>query len=269
MDAIRSILVHQDAGRHSLRRLVLARTLAAQHEARLRALFAVAPRVPGSLPPPPADEAVDASHRREARARFERAASGAGWPMEWRELAGGPPAAGFAREALHADLLVLGQRDPHDIDAMDLPADFVEAVLAASGKPALVVPHVEQAPFEGFGCVLVAWQPSREAALAMSAALPLLQRAREVHLASLGEDAARGQEDVLEHLRLHAVDGVQAHAGPAPADAGEALLALAGGLGADLLVMGCYGHGRARELVLGGASRTVLHEMQIPVLMAH
>jgi len=40
-------------------------------------------------------------------------------------------------------------------------------------------------------------------------------------------------------------------------------------LGADLLVMGCYGHSRARELVLGGASRTVLGSMTVPVLMAH
>jgi nucleotide-binding universal stress UspA family protein len=51
--------------------------------------------------------------------------------------------------------------------------------------------------------------------------------------------------------------------------AGEALLSLAADVGADLLVMGCYGHSRARELVLGGASRTVLRSMTLPVLMAH
>jgi nucleotide-binding universal stress UspA family protein len=50
---------------------------------------------------------------------------------------------------------------------------------------------------------------------------------------------------------------------------GEALLSLATDTDADLLVMGCYGHSRARELVLGGVTRTVLREMTLPVLMAH
>ncbi|HEY1231506.1 MAG TPA: universal stress protein, partial [Ramlibacter sp.] len=40
-------------------------------------------------------------------------------------------------------------------------------------------------------------------------------------------------------------------------------------LGADVLVMGCYGHSRAREWLLGGASRTVLSSMTLPVLMAN
>ena len=54
-----------------------------------------------------------------------------------------------------------------------------------------------------------------------------------------------------------------------PADAGDALLSFASDVHADLLVMGCYGHSRARELVLGGASRTVLQTMTQPVLMVH
>ena len=60
------------------------------------------------------------------------------------------------------------------------------------------------------------------------------------------------------------------HREVAPArEVGELLLSKAADLGADLLVMGCYGHGRAREWVLGGASRTVLQSMTVPVLMAH
>ena len=55
----------------------------------------------------------------------------------------------------------------------------------------------------------------------------------------------------------------------APLDAGDALLSLAGELGVGLLVMGCYGHSRTREWVLGGASRTVMESMTLPVLMAH
>lgn len=71
-------------------------------------------------------------------------------------------------------------------------------------------------------------------------------------------------------LRSHEVEApLERHAplgGEAP---GERLLSLAADTNADLLVMGCYGHSRARELVLGGASRTVLRAMTLPVLMAH
>jgi nucleotide-binding universal stress UspA family protein len=56
---------------------------------------------------------------------------------------------------------------------------------------------------------------------------------------------------------------------PMPQPPGEALLSLASDVGADLLVMGCYGHTRTREFLLGGATRTVLESMTLPVLMAH
>jgi nucleotide-binding universal stress UspA family protein len=50
---------------------------------------------------------------------------------------------------------------------------------------------------------------------------------------------------------------------------GEDLLSRAADIGADMLVMGCYGHSRAREWVLGGASRTLLASMTVPLLVAH
>ena len=77
--------------------------------------------------------------------------------------------------------------------------------------------------------------------------------------------------DSLEgYLRLHGVAApIQRHGAVASSSAGDGLLSLAADVGADLLVMGCYGHSRARELVLGGASRTVLKSMTLPVLMAH
>ena len=71
------------------------------------------------------------------------------------------------------------------------------------------------------------------------------------------------------YLRLHGVAAQWHHRGEEPAELGELLLSQAFDLGADLLVMGCYGHGRAREWMLGGVSRTVLRSMTLPVLMAH
>jgi len=72
---------------------------------------------------------------------------------------------------------------------------------------------------------------------------------------------------VVDHLRLHGVTDVDRHRTEVPRDLGESLLSAAAGVGADLLVMGCYGHSPARELVLGGATRTVLQGMHLPVLM--
>lgn len=281
MSPIRSLLVHLDAGWHCMERLALARTLAAQHESRLRALLALEPRfVPlplpmeaGGLPASPLLDEVDTRHRMLAKARFERAVSGAGWPVQWCELGDESPIPGFTRQALHADLLVLGQHDREDADTFDVPSDFVQSVLLASGRPALVVPRHVPEPFQGFGTVLVAWQPRREAARALEAALPLMLGAREVHVVTWSEDDDGGvllqQQEVTDHLALHGVHGVRCHRGPLPQDAGAALLSLSDGLGADLLVMGCYSHSRARELVLGGASRTVLRDARLPVLMVH
>ncbi len=263
-----------------MERLALARTLAAQHESRLRALLALEPRfVPlplpleaGGLPAAPLLDEVDARHRMLAKARFDRAVSGAGWPVQWSELGDKPPIPGFTSQALHADMLVLGQRDRDDADAFDVPPDFVQSVIVASGRPALVVPHHTPESFEGFGTVLVAWQARREAARALEAALPLLQQAREVHMVTWSEDDAGlplQQQEVVDHLALHGVHGVRCHRGEVPKDAGIALLSMSEGLGADLLVMGCYGHSRAHELLLGGASRTVLRDARLPVLMVH
>jgi nucleotide-binding universal stress UspA family protein len=65
------------------------------------------------------------------------------------------------------------------------------------------------------------------------------------------------------------VDAVWHRHGAEPQALGELLLSRVCDLEADLLVMGCYGHSRAREWVLGGTSRTVLRSMTVPVLMAH
>ena len=275
-DDIRSILVHVDAGRHCAHRLHLARMMAARHEARLRALFAVAPRflpmpLEGVEPTVPVPDEIDPEHRRRARACFDLAASGGGWPMEWSETAGELPLDGFVRRALHADLLVLGQRDSSDDLAFDVPAGFVESVLAASGRPAIVVPCADDLAFDGFDKVVIAWQPTRESARALDAALPLLWHAREIDLVVWSNDDADAlaqlRQEVVDHLRLHAVTGIRCHQGPTPADMGAALLAFAEGVGADLLVMGGNGPGRAREMLFGGASRTVLRDMRVPVLM--
>lgn len=187
--------------------------------------------------------------------------------LHWAEpLADGPW--GFARQALYADLMILGQPDPDDPSAGELPADFVSTTLLESGRPALVLPCTGASAPAG-GVVLVAWKETREAARALSAALPWLQRSKQVHAVCFGEGSGSALRSLQSYLQSHGV-GITAHAGGIEdGEVGNRLLSLATDVDADLLVMGCYGHGRAREWVLGGATRTVLKTMTLPVLMAH
>ena len=146
-------------------------------------------------------------------------------------------------------------------------------MIAASGKPALILPYVDTAAKDASSqTVVIAWKPGREAARAVSAAMPLLQRARSVQILSWAgeEEAVIGERlDLSGYLRLHGVEAHWHRESQEPEALGELLLSRAFELNADLLVMGCYGHSRAREWVLGGTSRTVLRTMTLPVLMAH
>lgn len=274
MSPIRSILVHLDGCERAVARLRIAHELGIAHEATLSALFAVAPHfmpLGEGLPLMPPINEIDPKHRDDAKRRFDQTVSNGAKSGAWNELKGEPPIPGFVQYALYADLLVLGQRDPKDATGLDVPADFVESVIIDSGKPALVIPYVgEYASVPQ--TVLVAWKPTRESARALAGALPMLQRARAVHVMCADEplfDAQETRAQLKAYLHRHGITGVHEHLGLGGSDIGNGLLSLAADLSADLLVMGCYGHSRARELVLGGASRLVLQSMTLPVLMAH
>lgn len=260
-------------------RTALAGALAARHGAIVTALYATTPSVlempfayaEGAGAVMPFLEQLDAERREQARKLFARSATPGEPVMEWRALGLERPIPGVVRHALCSDLLVLGQHDRRDIQSGGVPADFVASVLLASGKPALVVPCLGDFAEVGEE-VLIAWKPTREAARALTAAMPLLHSARRIHLTAEAEANAQGAGagEVEAYLRRHGIAAsIERHV-PVPADApGDGLLSLAAHVGADLLVMGCYGHGRVRELILGGATRTVLRSMTLPVLMVH
>ncbi len=273
------LLVHLDGTRGSEARLALARSIAADHDAALTCLYAVTPAI---LAVPYAPEAgasviaalreIDDERRSRVRKTFDAQMATPGARAAWAEVLDDPVISGFARQALYADLLVLGQHEDADPDAAGVPPDFPEAVMAACGKPALVLPY-QMPPGKVGQTVLVAWKPTREAARAVSAAVPLLQRARKVHVmtwAAEDEAVAGVRLDLDGYLRLRGIEPVwHKEGGSEPDFLGELLLSRAFDLEADLMVMGCYGHSRAREWVLGGTSRTVLRSMTLPVLMAH
>lgn len=279
MSPLKSILVHLDATPSCAGRLKAAMQLAERHDTAVVALYAVMPAllqnptafaIAASPDIAPLLAEYDTERRNKARALFDSVASGherVHWVQSHDE-----PTRAFARAALYSDLLVLGQHEPRGgAGDADVPRDFVESVLLWSGKPALVVPHIGLPKTLG-RTALVAWKETRESARALAAALPLLQGADKVHVAVWGEagdEADTGTPDIESYLHRHGVNATLHQQRAVAPEVGDLLLSLASDLSADLLVMGCYGHGRAREWALGGATRTVLASMTVPVLMVH
>ncbi len=186
-------------------------------------------------------------------------------------------AAGISLHARTADLTVLSQADPQRGSLENLAAE----VVLQAGRPVLLLPFATPVSEPGQR-VLVAWDASREAARALQAALPLLRKARQVHVAVIdtlppshtSTDARCA--DPLPYLGRHGIAATMAvravdlrHAPQRRHAVGAALLSLASDLSADLLVMGAYAHSRMRETLLGGVTRTVFETMTIPVLMTH
>ena len=177
-----------------------------------------------------------------------------------------------AMQARYADLTVLAGPD------RSAPAPrfalYFKSLLMTSGRPVLMVPGgaTLQVPAKR---VVVAWQPTGEAARALHDALPLLAPGAEIQVLMVDPVIAEGRHgeqpgaDIATHLARHGLK-VEVLAVPAQGDrVGDHLLIHARQAGADLLVMGGYGHARWREAVLGGTTRTVLDEATLPVLFAH
>lgn len=276
----KTVLVHCDLSVHAPARIALAAAICAEHGAHLAgaAFTGIAREIfPGGYNV--AAGSLLASYveplQRAARTaldRFEEIAGRAGVSHESRLVCDQAPD-GLALLARFADLVVVSQDDPDESLGYRPAAERMPDYLVLNAaRPVLVVPRLAL-PAACPRRVLLCWNGGREAAMAMSAALPLLERATDVVLATLtatfpGPSAdARELADVAAFLERHAVRSRVILRDPHH-DAGHALLDLAAEQGCDLVVMGCFGRSQFHELLLGGASRTALQEAALPVLMA-
>jgi nucleotide-binding universal stress UspA family protein len=164
--------------------------------------------------------------------------------------------------------VLAAQPEPGDLLATALAGDLVLSV----GRPVLFVPYAGRFPATGKR-VLVAWNASREAARAVSDALPLLARAESFEVVAFeprpGDHGEVPGADIALYLARHGVKATAARQSAPEIDIGAQILSRAADTGADLIVMGGYGHSRLRELVLGGVTRSMLEAMTVPVLMSH
>lgn len=278
--AYKTLLVHADLSRHAPARIELAAALCAEHGAHLvgaamtgiaRAVF---PRgydvTPGTLLASYVEPLAQAARR--ALDGFEQIARRHGISHESRLVCDQAPDA-LVQLARFADLVVVSQDDPDESLGYMPPAlRMPDHVVCGAGRPVLVVPRAAP-PAACPRRVLVCWNGSREASVALAAALPLLQGAAQVTLACMGpsfpsENTGRRElDDMVAYLARQEVD-VELVLRDPRRDTGLAILALAAERTCDLVVMGCFGQSRFQEILLGGASRTVLREAALPVLMA-
>lgn len=157
---------------------------------------------------------------------------------------------------------------PHPEAEADVSSsDALHAVLFDSGRPVLIAPRT--APATIGTRVAVAWNGSAESAAAVAAALPWLHRAQAVRILCSDDYQRRGPgaEGVRAYLRWHGIEAEVVPFKPATREVGAGLLGAARDFGADLMCQGAYSHSRLRQLILGGVTRHVLENADLPVLM--
>ncbi|MYZ47042.1 universal stress protein [Propylenella binzhouense] len=272
--ALRTIAVHIPTEELTERLLDVAGPLASACHARIVGVHALPSVVVyADVTVPVSAEFIMAqqeSFQKTAKAigeRFRARASFLGLESEWRapESDAGAPMPMAIDACRTADLVVASQWDD-SIPASSgySPADLVMAV----GRPVLLVPTAGRFGEVGRN-VVVTWNGSRESARAAFDALPLLQDNAQVHLLSVGDDGAESAQAMADALARHglSVEVATAHGSEIPP--ADEILSRSADLGADLIVMGCYGHSRMRETVFGGVTSSMLRQMTAPVLMSH
>ncbi|MDB5794998.1 MAG: universal stress protein [Noviherbaspirillum sp.] len=278
----RTIAVHVNQATSAEQRIRLAAAIALAHNAHLVGAAATAVPIelylPGALGESDGALSVYIEFLREnARAalkRFAEIARNAGIASVEERIVEDEPGAAMSLQARYSDLTVIGQTNP-DESPSDPRIDFPEYVVMNSGRPVMIVPYAGS--FDRVGQrVLVAWDASVEATRAIAGAMPILERAELVQVIVFNPKtgfAGHGEQsgaDIALFLARHGVkvEVSQQQAG-SDLSIGNALLSHAADFGADLLVMGGYGHSRIREVILGGVTHTILASMTVPVLMSH
>jgi nucleotide-binding universal stress UspA family protein len=209
-------------------------------------------------------ERIEAGHR----AQFEDIVRRHGIRSEWRSLSYLSTEVGV--HAYYADLVVIAR--PESAGPTAGPPGLAESLVLSSGRPIIVFPPRDTV--SRVRRILVAWNATRESIRAVADALPLLVKAEAVEVLVVDHQRraeGHGQEpgaDIARHLAHHGAHVEVRRLSSDGKDVGRLLLSQASAFGADLLVMGAYGHTQLREWMFGGVTRTVLYEAGLPVLMS-
>lgn len=175
-----------------------------------------------------------------------------------------------ATRAIYADLTLIGTRMLKD---KRLLKRVLDGALFASPAPVILAGESRKVSLVS-KTVLVAWNSKLEAGAALRQSLDMLVRADNVHVVVVDPDAtpyAMGEEpgaDVATFLSRHGVKVFVETLASGGRDPALVLQRHAADIGAELIVMGAYGHSRLRERFFGGTTQTMLGHVDTPVLMA-
>ena len=276
---IKDIIVHLEhqAARDPARDFAV--TIAEIFDAHLAAVaFAYAPDFPGyvmlEIPSDILAQMIAESEKAALAAieRFEDAARRSLVSAEHRLLKtiGASAPLILSTLARRFDLSVFMQSEPNGAENDDM----IETSLFQSGRPLIVVPHIQKNGLK-LDHLVCCWDGSCAAARAINDALPLLVKATAVDLLIVLNEKTNSNTNVIrgaemaKHLARHDVK-VQIETVPAAdIDVTNAILSYVADNSATLIVMGGYGHAKLREVILGGVTRDMLKSMTVPVFMSH
>jgi nucleotide-binding universal stress UspA family protein len=209
-------------------------------------------------------EGIEVNHR----AQFEQMVRRHGIRSEWRSLP--DLSSEVAVHAYYADLVVIAR--PESPGQTAGPPGLTESLVLSSGRPIILFPP--HGPVSPVRRILVGWNAKRESIRAVADALPLLVKAEALEVLVIDHErqqARHGQEpgaDIARHLAHHGAHVEVRRLSSGGKDVGHFLLSQASAFGADLVVMGAYGHSYLRQWMFGSVTRTVLYEADFPVLMS-
>ena len=231
--------------------------------------------IAGGLPVATFDEDI-AEEAKQARQLFESFMQEHGVPRSTKTV--GALSFGWLDEAPEGesfvgshgrvfDVVVMHRSDTESIGLYDRA---IESGLFESGRPILLAPP--SPPSQIATNVLIAWNCSTEQARATALSMPLLQRADRVTVLTVtGGTAVPGPsaEQLIQYLQRNEIVAEPMRVELDGRSTGEGILATAQSLGCDLLIKGAYTQSRLRQMIFGGATRHVLKNAAIPVLLAN
>lgn len=179
----------------------------------------------------------------------------------------GDPAQMLVDSASLADLIVLGRDQRRDY--WNTTLSMIGDVLHSARTPVLVQPQ-ELKTFDPYGVAFVAWNGSFEAANALRAAMPMLKYASDVHIITVEEPKKHllPSTAASAYLSRHGVTSELHTKSANEVAVDDIILTTAEIVDAKYLVMGAYGHSRAREFLFGGVTRNLLKNCPVPLIMA-
>jgi nucleotide-binding universal stress UspA family protein len=275
----RTLLVHLNDKRRAEAVLEPVVSLARRHQAHVIGVHAYpsvpappvavidASKVPGSI------AAGERKETTEIAAAFARMTGNQPFVAEWRALK--VPHVDLAPVVLDharcADLIIAGQTDP-DWEQSPL-MDFPERLALESGRPTLIIPYVGRYREIGHK-VVIAWKAARESARAVFDALPMLASAERVDILEIkerrdDENSLAPDTAIAASLARHGIKATVRTSVAVDIGIGDEILSRVADAGADLLVMGAYGHSRMREMIFGGATHHLMRHMTVPTLFSH